>query len=432
MRNLFLFLKTGMLISAFVFFSAIFNFVNAAQHTIEMRANFEHNWGTIWSFTTANIRENTSVSMTVDVYSRADAKLKLSLNENIIYDQFIKDGHSQQTMEVILNPYTTYELKVENHWWAIYRIHLSQNVVDENESPSIDSINYSTWIINRLNHLNDIEFNVKWIKNLELSETVTLLYSNDNIIYETITWSIISSQTWKDITFNKNFYNYEDGIINNYIKVNDWNSDSIITHIEILKETVPNYSIDIIETNDNTWWKKVFFNKTIWDISYNINKEWKCDNSLIYLEYGNEIVLNKGKYNNSYICFKIDTWNVFSYYVLTEKLTWITWIMHTTWWNIFVNYKDWSLNGSPAAHDNTLAFLEMLPTNSLTDINWDGLVDMLYKKVIEYTARRESDGTYYKTNREYFAIMINNWDYTFDPVYRCIEDDGIYYWDCVE
>lgn len=104
--------------------------------------------------------------------------------------------------------------------------------------------------------------------------------------------------------------------------------------------------------------------------------------------------------------------------------------------DIFYNYDRWPQSSSLKTDDTTAQSLYILSrtmiegehhnTNpqSLTDINGDGLADILY----HYRSYNDTFSFFYA------AILLNQGGLNFDLTYKCVSDIGrlIYYGDCAQ
>lgn len=296
-------------------------------------------------------------------------------------------------------------------------------------------------LISEMNYyLSDIPWNIVNTGSLNDIEVWTA-YNSQSLL--------LSKWYYNNVNLNSfiNFTNLPEGdnTINFRIKdINNTYSNQVT--LNILKSTLP-----IIEINNaNTEladMKNITASTNIWVLSYAITDSALCDSSLIFKPY-TPINLNDSIYNWQKICFMASA-STGNTYKFSDVIWWIRWFSKIYNWDVFNNYKNWKISDNIRENDTTLAFLKMMIStsktsstspvttsypSSLIDVNWDGLVDMLYSNYRTWTETRiHSSGTYDYTIFSYkYSIMINNWDYSFTPVYRCVQEDWKYYGDCVE
>lgn len=244
-----------------------------------------------------------------------------------------------------------------------------------------------------------------------------------------------------EITFNLDTSGQVDWELTLYVKANDWTNDSNVATLNITKNTDAPVIIitnPIVETQEQTI--SAIVDK--WTLTMSETRWEVCDDTLSFITY--EVsTYNQNADNWIKICFKaVDSYGNTSF-ALSTKVWWIT-KGDYMWGDIFYGYENWYNSPYSKANDSQLAILKLMVwdsiawdtestnyPNSFVDLNWDGLVDMLY---IGRFRTGEWTDAYDKIS---YWIMINNWDMTFSTTYRCVKYYNsltwtIYYWDCAE
>ncbi len=108
---------------------------------------------------------------------------------------------------------------------------------------------------------------------------------------------------------------------------------------------------------------------------------------------------------------------------------------HYRYPSFFDNYETWK-SGKLKPNDTIGQVLRAMNTTKTTfnestetgeqfvDINGDGLLDFLYFSI---TPSDTAPGSLNKT-----ALFINKGNFTFEPIYKCVVSQSIYYGDCAE
>lgn len=97
--------------------------------------------------------------------------------------------------------------------------------------------------------------------------------------------------------------------------------------------------------------------------------------------------------------------------------------------DVFQGYEQWHSSTVKNPNDTSMAWLRLLSlvdpfrnsyiAHSMTDINGDGLPDILFHDdVVGYSKRR-------------YAVLLNK-GVGFEVKYRCVVESGVYYGDCAE
>ena len=377
---------------------------------------------------------------------------KVYLNWNQIWNKIVShrsyDVVEYKINNVVFRSNTTYNLKIEAVWyyWNEFSgFYVKKNIF--NSKPIINDFILSTNDINENNHLN-IWYSITWITDNDVNTSLNLLISKDWVNYNNFTninQPVINNV---DLEGNINLSDVSSWEHIIYIKWNDGLSDSNILTF-VISKTLLNPSINITQTIVDQDIKSIKINmqSDYWMRFMNINSDWSCDNSLSFIDYW-EIIFDLASDNWKYVCYKVDLgyWN--EHFKVSNKINWILWKMESWEWDVFYAYTNWRTSSHINSNDKTLSFLKMTQSTSsnswsitknypstLIDINWDGLIDMLYSKCYSWVEVRYENNwnDYNYTIHQYkYAIMINNGDYTFEPVYRCVIDDWKYYGDCVQ
>ncbi len=370
----------------------------------------------------------------VIVYDTNSSELKLFINGDLKYSKILS-----YDLATYMKEYPMHIAEWTIMWiddFLIYNRALSDFEVKwlTNIAPSISNLWSEDNYINPINLINKT-LTIEWINDENYNE-LTFEYSFDNENFESLSWSLNTPiENWEFI-FSFNGESLPDWSNIVYVRTFDGYEYSNIASIELEKNTIIpeiNISKTIIDTNIQSQKYSLYY--STWTAYYSIISDWLCDWSKNFNDY-EEVLLDVWSYNNKYICYKIDLWQ-WNIHYKSELISGIKWKMDYGRWDVFSSYLDWKKSTSAKQNDTTLAFLKMMVTSStqwvtystvynypssLVDVNWDGLVDMLYSH-------------YYKINHdsEYkYAIMVNNGNYTFTPVYRCYIKGWYYYGDCAE
>lgn len=384
----------------------------------------------------------------------------IELKPNSNYQLKIRSlGDTWSSVSIYYNDVTWdkyYQMKLK--WIDDFIYNTNSNLVKNNHYLWVSTIDAIKWNIFKIQTFGDSLFNNTLpINNSIYTSETPGKFSTQKTINSAFVW--VTNSHWK-LTFSKWFFNdvwLESNV--DFSNLPEWDNTLLFrakdingnysnySKLMVFKSSKPIISIN----NDNSSvgdFKNYTATANIWKLWYAITKSNICDNSLVFTDY-KPIRLNDSKYNSYKICFRAIVWNSITY-KFSNQIDWIRWFNSIIKnGDVFHDYIKWKNSTQIKDHDNSLAFLKMMQTSSRTtstqpvtknfpstliDINWDGLVDMLYSNYDRRVENRFNGTSHYKypilTYK--YAIMINNWDYTFTPVYRCLQEDGKYYGNCAE
>lgn len=288
--------------------------------------------------------------------------------------------------------------------------------------------NNLNWVLKwYLNNLLNIE--ISWIQNQDKKENTNYEYSFDNTSFTRInSWSLIE-QVWSSWSL---VYQYSldvswqpDWNWNLFLRTNSWWIIKFIAKIGFIKET--NYDIIINEpsTSEETS-KNISATFSRWSLYMSITRWTTCWASLTFENYS-PLIFNSPKDNWIKICYKwVDSVTWKAYYKLSKPLEWIVSNISYLWWDSFEYYTSWKFSPNIKNNDSTFLMLSLLANwsystsssqtswSSMVDINWDWLIDLLYMSNIYWYTNSNIAIIWSKR-----LIMVNNWDYTFNTVYKC-------------
>lgn len=451
MRTIILFIKIGILFSTFIFFNLLFNTTYATEYKINIDKGRIYWEVELWRFVTADIPDwNYNIKYTAKRWSKNSRWSMIYLNGTLIGSD-TADRYNFETFNTSFNLEwnTEYVITWKANEWSTYfwTFELWDILLNHNRPLISNIVLSSTWVT--MENEKTFPITLSWVL-LEKQSTVNYQYSFDNLNFIQGEHSFSWASWINNFDLSIDLFDELDWDININLKLNDWTWDSITHDIILHKNTKPTTNFTILPINSELWTKKIIYTTSTWSIFYSKTHDQKCDDSLNFLEYtDNWVLMDRFSENNMYVCFKVNTWKTYSFFEITDIFNWITWVMPYKWGDVFMEYSTWKKDTKAKNNDWTLAFLKMTVStsrlsstntdshypSSLVDINWDGLIDMLYTNYSYYTAwRKGSDWRSYdyKAYKYKYAIMINNWNYTFTPVYRCVIDDGNYYGDCVQ
>lgn len=288
--------------------------------------------------------------------------------------------------------------------------------------------NNLVWVLKwYLNNILNIE--ISWIQNQDKKENIDYEYSYDNSTFIKInSWSLIE-KTWASWSiiyeYSLDISGQPDWNWNLYIRTNSWGITKFISKINFIKDT--SYEITTNEPNKNEESSKnISATFSRWSLYMSLTRWTTCWSTLTFENYSN-LTFNSTKDNWIRICYKwVDSITNKVYYKLSSPIEWIISNISYLWGDMFEYYTSWKYSPSIRTNDSTFSMLTLLanwlvsPTSSnwssMVDINWDWLVDLLYIWLANWVSKR--------------SILINNWDYTFTIVYKCVSGSAWYYWDC--
>ncbi len=264
---------------------------------------------------------------------------------------------------------------------------------------------------------------------------VTYQFMVNSWIYQDILSSSItdiSRWTWSHIyRLTLNMSSYPDGLTSIQLRTKSW---SLFQNIGVVKFTKidQQYGITISEPSTMLGLSKnlsaIISGTGI--LTMHITRWNVCDATLTFEAYSDVVFTSKSD-NFTRICYRAQYLGLNKViYKLSAPVQGITWASNShTWSKIFDDYLIWTRSSYAKFNDTANTVLDLLSVNAgsangtingvtLTDINWDGLVDFIYSR--SDPIRR--------------AIIINNWNYTFRVVYKCAVDPSpiVYFWDCAD
>lgn len=413
---------------------------------------YDWSWALVW------ISEPSSFTHYEDRLVPFNFSSNIKLKPNSNYQLKIRSlGYVWRSVSIFYNKSTWkkyYQLKLK--WVDDFVYNTNSDLVDKNNYLWVSSNDSMKWDTFKIQTFGESTFNNTLPVNSSIYTSETPgKFSTQKTINNAFVWD--TNNDWK-LTFikwffddvwlesNVDFTNLPEWDNTLLFRINDWNGNySNYSNLSVFKSSMP---IITINNDDSSIAdvKNYTASTNIWDLSYSITKSDTCDKSLVFIDYA-PIQLKNSKYNSYKICFRAISWSGITY-KLSNSIDWIRWFNPIKNGDVFHDYVKWKNSTQVKVWDNTLAFLKMMSTSSKTwnsaasksypssliDINWDGLVDMLYSsydKRVENRFREWGHYEYWIYTYKY-SIMINNWDYTFTPVYRCLQEDGKYYGNCAE
>ena len=307
-------------------------------------------------------------------------------------------------------------------------LQFSKIIDDETERNillSTKSLSYNNIKLTIQNFVNDLlTINVTWLDDNTSIEKINYSYSFDGINYINIDKNNIESNTNSGFLYTINTTDLPYWDIQLFLNIKDWALSKNIWQINSRKENSW-LDISIIMPDSLASDSKYISASFDWDLYMSIVKTWNiCNQTLIFENY--TPLTFTSEYNNWYkVCYKwIDNNTNQIVYKLSNEINWIKSKELFLWNTIFDDYKKWSYSKFPKENDTTFIALWLIWISSsywdktwkswinwwsqLADINWDWLIDILYNL----------------DNRK--AILVNNWDFTFDIVYKCVVDNWYY------
>jgi hypothetical protein len=284
---------------------------------------------------------------------------------------------------------------------------------------------------------NILTINFTGIQLGDKKETVDYEYSFDNINYTKISsWSLAEQTTssWSlGYEYLLDVSNQPNWTWNLYFRTNKLWTTKFISKVTFVKETIYDITINEPDKTDETS-KNISASFSSWALSMSLTRWATCNNTLTFEKYSN-LTFNSTKDNWVRICYKwTDSSTLKDFYKLSNPIEWIVSNVVYFWSDIFDYYTSWKYSSNIRNNDSTFMMLWLLANwsvstqynstttttstnlSSMVDINWDWLIDLLFIWQANWVNKR--------------SIMVNNWDYTFNTVYKCASTTNSYYWDC--
>lgn len=362
----------------------------------------------VWQFWTIFTQANTSASIDTrpNTIYYSGCPTSLWLNQNGVF---------------MCNSRSWFLWIITNQKW--YAWYMADNQVNET---FVGLGNQSTFTIGAslkeyVNNIMNIQF--KFVPQSEKKDTTLYQYSWDNLNFTTISsWSLIETTGLNNtVTYDLSLdtTSRPDGTINLYLRNQKNGINKFIARITVIKDT-SNLQININQPNTSSSQSK-YISASFWSGSLSMSlTRWNICNSTLTFEKYTDVTFNSSIDNGIKICYKwVETWTNKEVFKLSNPIEGIDngWVYYDT--GTFWNYRAWKYSKNVKVSDSTYWILWFIlaaaPTNkrewyNMVDINWDWLIDVMYI----------SQNSVWTVTEDRRAIYVNNWDYTFVPVYKCV------------
>ncbi len=348
-------------------------------------------------------------------------------------------------------------------FWKVEKVEFYDWILAEKQKKEIfDNFKWNesldTTLRAKLLSFNDeqVKIEVTNLTNKYFLENTNYEYSFDwNTFSSFSSWAIVSSWTWANIKYTIDLKIPLSLWENVNLSLRTKKEEDLYKFFTVeLKREIINYDIDIKNPDtSNSSSKTITASFPEGKLYMSITDSDFCHAWLAFEDYAS-LSFNSTKDNWKFVCYKWVHSSSKEIYKSSNQILGISLEEDTkkSWSSVFENYKTWRNSKEIKEDDSTYAMLSFIwvsNSNSswrqsevygwamLVDINWDGLVDLLYnnKNQINYTEFVVSWRNGYHVrkikNVKYKAILVNNWDYTFKTVYKCVEDLA-YYWNCAK
>lgn len=265
------------------------------------------------------------------------------------------------------------------------------------------------------------------------------VYTYELVSNYTVNWGVYkwrftvskhSSESIRDIKYyNWRMFILLDDEIEEYI-INSPTSASLISNKKLDSLM---YAFAIVD-----WWKKLITGKNTYIYSHISNTPYKLNNYFITKE-----ILSTEEYIWNYTDFYFSNDGKKMFIVSANDIFTFSSSIPSDMkenkyasWDLFSEYENWNKSKLINKADDTFYYLKLLwasvnqPSTHI-DINGDGLIDMIYINDFTYKIKDYSNIIKSKTWKIY-TILLNNWDNTFQPSYKCIYKNYYYYGDCAQ